>query len=239
MPLVSVKIKKTTRAKTAYEAKAGSLFHIDRWSPTNRERCWLLMSGASDPPKDVEISNRRPRIKQSALSSIRDGHYLYGVPEDLKNMYKAIPEEEDAKSVLKLTMTKKDVREHIQEFFQKCQREDKKPMLYYTGHGQKKTGNWCCSDGTITIEEIFGRIPKGMEYPTIISDSCYSGRWANFCLAENIGGFGCLSASREDEQAYDAGNIFIKDVREPYASSCGVPTQTFFKKTRNNLFALL
>ena len=28
--------------------------------------------------------------------------------------------------------------------------------LWYTGHGERGTGNWCFKDGVITFEDIFG-----------------------------------------------------------------------------------
>ena len=32
-------------------------------------------------------------------------------------------------------------------------------MLYYTGHGEIGTGNWCFADGTVSIQEIFNMVP--------------------------------------------------------------------------------
>ena len=40
---------------------------IDRWSkwnPTSREPLWLLLSGATDPPKEIGISKRQTRDAQ-------------------------------------------------------------------------------------------------------------------------------------------------------------------------------
>ena len=76
-------------------------------------------------------------------------------------------------------------------------------MLYYTGHGEKETGNWCFEDGKISIETILDIRPKGTYYPMIFSDTCYSGHWANFCLEKNIKGFHCLAACPEHSKAID------------------------------------
>ena len=76
-------------------------------------------------------------------------------------------------------------------------------MLYYTGHGQVGTGNWCFDDGTIGIQEIVDILPADCYYPLIFSDACYSGHWANFCLDKDIGGFQCLAACPEFATALD------------------------------------
>ena len=76
--------------------------------------------------------------------------------------------------------------------------------------GQAGTGNWCFidssdnGDGTIGIQEIEEDVPVGCHYPLIISDACYSGRWANYCRAEELPGFECLAATPEFSVAYDS-----------------------------------
>ena len=76
-------------------------------------------------------------------------------------------------------------------------------MIYYTGHGEIGTGNWCFADGKITIQEILNLVPGGCFYPMIFSDACYSGHWANFCLREGIGGFHCVATCPEYSTACD------------------------------------
>merc|ERR1719362_1182225 len=76
-------------------------------------------------------------------------------------------------------------------------------MLYYTGHGEIGTGNWCFNDRTLSIQEIDDMLPGECYYPTIVSDACYSGHWANYCLKKDINGFKCLSASPEYSVAID------------------------------------
>ena len=85
-------------------------------------------------------------------------------------------------------------------------------MLYYTGHGETGTGNWCFSDGTISIQEIFDMVPGGCYYPLIFSDACYSGHWANFCLGKSIGGFHCLAACPEFPTALDTKGVYDSHV---------------------------
>ena len=56
-------------------------------------------------------------------------------------------------------------------------------ILYYTGHGEKDTGNWCFKDGVISFNDIFELYInhfKGKSL-TITSDCSYSGNWINEC----------------------------------------------------------
>jgi len=56
-------------------------------------------------------------------------------------------------------------------------------MIWYMGHSEEGTGDWCFKDGTISFQEIFdlymthfrGRLLH------IISDCCYSGNWVHRC----------------------------------------------------------
>ncbi|KAL9953313.1 hypothetical protein ACROYT_G040711 [Oculina patagonica] len=174
---------------------------IDRWSqwnPCSEEPKWLLLSGVSDPPKDVQISDRRPRDNPG----VRGGEFLSGVAHDLANMEAAVGSKL-YNTVKDLYLTKSRALEHISSLFDTCKRREVKPMLYYTGHGQNGTGNWCFHDGTISIQEIVDLLPEGTSYPMIFSDACYSGHWANFCFKKNIAGFHCLAACPEYSTAVD------------------------------------
>ena len=56
-------------------------------------------------------------------------------------------------------------------------------VIYYTGHGEKNTGNWCFKDGVITFNDIFDLYVthfKGKSL-SILSDCSYSGKWINDC----------------------------------------------------------
>ena len=105
--------------------------------------------------------------------------------------------------VMDLYLEKRDAVNKIRKFFNHCQKNGFKPMLYYTGHGEIGTGNWCFNDGTLSIQEIDDMLPGECYYPTIVSDACYSGHWANYCLKKDINGFKCLSASPEYSVAID------------------------------------
>ena len=176
---------------------------IDKWSELNStktKRLWLLLSGASDPPCSIIISDRRTRDCQGT----RDGTFLSGVAKDLANMEAAV-EAELFNTVKDLRLTRSAALGHIKSLFETCSRDRAKPMLYYTGHGEKGTGNWCFKDGKISIKTILDILPEGTLPPMIFSDTCYSGHWANFCLEKNIAGFHCLAACPEYSKAFDGG----------------------------------
>ena len=112
-------------------------------------------------------------------------------------------------TVRDLHITKDTGIKHITEFFEECNNKGTKPMLYYSGHGETAAGNWCFSDGTISIQEIFDMVPESCYYPMIFSDACYSGHWANFCLNKSITGFHCLAACPEYSTALDTDMFHI------------------------------
>ena len=169
-----------------------------QWKPTSIETNWLLLSGASNPPSRITISDRRTRD----TPGVKGGTFLSGVAHDLANMEAAVGINL-FNTVKDLYLTKSAASGHIQSLFDTCERGGVKPILYYTGHGEIGTGNWCFSDGTISIEEILDMRPEGTYYPMIFSDACYSGHWANFCVEERTTGFHCLVACPEYSKAID------------------------------------
>ena len=57
-------------------------------------------------------------------------------------------------------------------------------LIFYTGHGEKDTGNWCFKDGVITFDDIFNIYIKHFRGKSlqIISDCSYSGNWIKECI---------------------------------------------------------
>ena len=75
--------------------------------------------------------------------------------------------------------------------------------MWYTGHGERGTGNWCFKDGVITFENIFGLYMdhfRGKRL-TIISDCSYSGKWVRDCAKklDEIGIPSCGHHMREQK----------------------------------------
>ena len=58
--------------------------------------------------------------------------------------------------------------------------------LYYSGYGERGTGNWCFSDGTVSLKEVLDTIQSVNHYNkkkikriVIYSDCSYSGNWTD------------------------------------------------------------
>ena len=178
----------------------GRIDLLSEWQPTACQPIFLLLSGASNPPDDIAISKRRTRDAPNDIS----GTFLPGVSQDLANMQDTIlAKARLSDTVRKLKLKKFEALESIRELFADCLSRKAKPMIYYTGHGEIGTGDWCFADGKITIQEILNLVPGGCFYPMIFSDACYSGHWANFCLRKGIGGFHCVAACPEYSTAFD------------------------------------
>ena len=55
--------------------------------------------------------------------------------------------------------------------------------IWYMGHSEEGTGNWCFKDGTISFQEIFDLYMTHSpgKLLVITSDCCYSGNWVHRC----------------------------------------------------------
>ena len=110
------------------------------------------MAGATDPP--CETSTRRTRNAE------RGGSFLRGVTNDLATMEASeVVKKSLHNAVRDYYLEKDEARTKIKKFFSICKRDECKPILYNTGHGQTGTGNWCFSDGTLSIQEIEEDVP--------------------------------------------------------------------------------
>lgn len=80
-------------------------------------------------------------------------------------------------------------------------------MLWYTGHGERHSGDWVFYDGTVSFSEIYSLYKKCFlgRLLYIVVDCCYSGQWvlrlAEYLTSQGIGA--CGHCSREN-------NILIK-----------------------------
>ena len=74
-------------------------------------------------------------------------------------------------------------------------------LLWYTGHGERGTGNWCFKDGAITFDDIFGLYMDHLRGKrlTVVSDCSYSGNWVKDCVKkmDEIGILSCGHHTRE------------------------------------------
>ena len=69
-------------------------------------------------------------------------------------------------------------------------------FIWYTGHGEEGTGNWCFKDGVITFEEVFALYKEHFQGKLLclICDCCFAGHWIRRCGegldAMNVGACG-------------------------------------------------
>lgn len=200
-------VRNMSRIAGSAIAQGPNVGRIDQWSkwkPTEERTLWLLLSGATNPPEGIEISKRRPRDAPGD----KNGAFLHGISHDLLNMQKMIVPNL-YNTVQDLYLRKDKALEHITKCFKTCKDKEIHPMLYYTGHGETGTGNWCFADGTVSIKEIYDLVPGDCFYPLIFSDACYSGHWANFCLRKGIESFHCLAACPDYSSAIDTEGVLI------------------------------
>ena len=77
--------------------------------------------------------------------------------------------------------TKEEVVANICRFFDECRRRNKAPVIAYSGHGERNTGNWCFPNGArITFADVadycHGAHCSGYVV-TVHADCCFSGNW--------------------------------------------------------------
>ena len=77
---------------------------------------------------------------------------------------------------------KESVINDLRRFFAACRRQEKSPLIVYSGHGEERTGNWCLpNNGQITLDDIADLhrppIDKSCRVLTIYADCCFSGQW--------------------------------------------------------------
>ena len=193
-------------AGSAISNKAARIGQIDNWFPSDSSRKWLLISGSTEPPKNIKFSRRRAGFSGVYLPSTKDIHTMENkVGQELHN------------SVRDLKITREFAAAKITDFAQECHSKNYQPILYYSGHGEVGTGDWLFFNGKFGLEDIITIFDSAtgfstnIRYPLIISDTCYSGCWANECRRLNERGLKihCLSACREFQPAYDIPGLFL------------------------------
>ena len=134
---------------------------------------WILISGTTSPTKSVKASDK----------TRRNGSYLEGITKDLSNMQayvKSLSHKLD-NTVQDRRISTKLVLDRIKE----CSRETRPVAgsfihIYYTGHGEAHTGNWCFKNGTISLKSIISAVKSVNSFCgiRIYADCCYAGNWA-------------------------------------------------------------
>ena len=121
-------------------------------------------------------------------------------------------------------------------------------MIWYTGHGEEGTGNWCFKDGVITLEEVFDLYKEHFRGKLLylICDCCFAGHWVQRCgeTLDSMGIGACghqarqngilikvFTACKQDEKAHDtyytSNAVTIENGRLTFFAKRDVsPTQT-------------
>lgn len=77
-------------------------------------------------------------------------------------------------------------------------------VLYYTGHGEQDTGNWCfANNDTIALDEIAFFVEKARVRTYVISDCSYSGAWAGATAKLDTDLLKVISSSGANETAVE------------------------------------
>jgi hypothetical protein len=106
-------------------------------------------------------------------------------------------------------------------------------VLYYTGHGEEGTGNWCFKDGaTLSLSELSSLIAEARVRTFIISDCPFSGLWAASARSlrtEHIAILAAGSAAAADRafsRAFWRGDAFSRALAaDPSLAVAGQPAQ--------------
>lgn len=180
---------------------------------------WLLIAGTTESPKQIKACDKK-----------RDnGKYLSGISADLQNMSTYIEKNEDETILNKVQdmryLKSSTVLENIRILAQEVKEQPKsfRAEIYYTGHGQENTGNWCFADDkVVTLKQIID-IVRSITCKTlwIYADCCYSGNWAVELAQYKTNNVVIFAASRPGKVAYDSkeGGLCTLKWVEKYKSS--------------------
>lgn len=101
-------------------------------------------------------------------------------------------------------------------------------MIWYTGHGERRTGNWCFKDGVITFEEVLALYKKHFQGRLLYlnCDCCFSGNWIQRCaeVLDSMGIGACGHQAIEQGILIKVGTACLPDqvAYDTYYSSNGV-----------------
>lgn len=157
-------------------------FKEEEKQPQTPEGYWLLIAGTSDS-KGTKYTDK--------ISDDNNCNFVEGVSADLANIEATIKEYAQSgwapwalHNIVNNTKdtSKADVIDTIKECAQECKKQAKgrEVVIYYTGHGETNTGNWCFADGVVTLSDVYNAVlsvyPK-VDTVNLMCDCNYSGNW--------------------------------------------------------------
>eukprot|EP01084_Bolivina_argentea_P091928 165460_1 len=164
---------------------------------------YILIRGCTNPPKSINVSKRK---------GTKNGGYLAGMTLDMANMEKFVTGPKGKFKHLYNTVSDMVSLEcdYVLGAIKKAAEYTKENgasglIIYYTGHGEEDTGNWCFSDGVITLDQVVNVVSKYCHIFEMFCDCCFSGNWAEE-LSEYANELKCVkvyAACFPEEVAYD------------------------------------
>ena len=109
----------------------------------------ILIAGCTNPPEQVK----------AVTKSSDCGSYLQGTQRDMAYMEDIVKKRPDPYGELfdSLRMMNSLEKGTVLKRISECaQRPTRCMYIYYTGHGQSDTGNWCFADGEVTLKQVRG-----------------------------------------------------------------------------------
>ena len=133
----------------------------------------ILIAGTTKSPNNIKTCDK----------TRANGSYLNGIQCDMVTMRDWVTKHESNYGTLDTVLQdmKYLSKDTVLDRIRKCATKPKHGIkIYYSGHGQTGTGNWCFADGVVSLTEVIKavRSQAGDIYLYIYADCCYSGNWA-------------------------------------------------------------
>ncbi|CAF3669596.1 unnamed protein product [Rotaria socialis] len=182
----------------------------------------LLLASPGDVSESLKAGIQIvAKVRSNEEDQRKSARSLAGVLLDIRHMQNLLDKKcvEMYDAFYRHRFTKQEALQAISTFFARDP-PSQVYMVYYSGHGERLTGNWVFTDGTISYDEIISmwcQSGKSENYGLwIISDSCFSGQWiqtAHHLNTSNCMFIRMLCSSEANKVSYDTsegGDFTIK-----------------------------
>ncbi|XP_019851729.1 PREDICTED: uncharacterized protein LOC109581770 isoform X2 [Amphimedon queenslandica] len=131
-----------------------------------------------------------------------EGSYEDWIAEEIKSIveiYEKNSKRYELKDIPEKGKSRQFYLDKIKSLFENCKKDE--ALIYYTGHGEKDTGNWCFKDGVISFNDIFELYMMHFRGKSlqIVSDCSYSGKWIHDC-GKKLDEYGILSCGHKTRE---------------------------------------
>jgi len=194
------------------------LFAPGHISKEVQDSCGFRSLADEDPSESQDITNLTSNSGTHDRPASSSGNNLRGVKKDLMNMSEFI-EQFSSKidigfEVLGSEMPKNIYIHTIEKTFnQKTYNNTyySRYIIYYSGHGKQKTGDWATGDGFVTFNEVVTLWKKSPAFLSaavlvIIVDACHSGVWVKEAAKLNDVSIAVQAACANSECSQDSSN---------------------------------